>query len=76
MTQGYQLDHSLSQRLFKHFFDNVLLEHVNTYRRVFSLAVHLFFFNLPLWANFNDLVCLYTPEWANQQKSWKDLQRA
>ena len=28
MTQGYQLGHSLSQRLLKHFFDNVLLEHV------------------------------------------------
>ena len=27
MTQGYQLDHSLSQKLFKHFFDNVLLKH-------------------------------------------------
>ena len=36
MTQGYQLDHSLSKRLLKHFFDNVLLEHV-------GLAVHLFF---------------------------------
>ena len=29
MTQGYQLDHSLSQRLLKHLFDNFLLEHVN-----------------------------------------------
>ena len=28
MTQGYQLDHSLSKRLSKHFFDNVLPEHV------------------------------------------------
>ena len=25
MTKGYQLDHSLSQRLLKYFFDNVLL---------------------------------------------------
>ena len=28
MTQGYQVEHSLSQRLLKHLFDNVLLEHV------------------------------------------------
>ena len=42
MTQGYQLDHSLSQRLFKHFFDNVLLEHVGLIH-VLPLAVHLFF---------------------------------
>ena len=26
MIQGYQLDHSLSLPLLKHFFDNVLLE--------------------------------------------------
>ena len=42
MTQGYQLDHSLSQRLLKYFFDNVLLEHVGLIR-VLPLAVHLFF---------------------------------
>ena len=42
MNQGYQLDHSLSQRLFKDFFDNVLLEHVGLIR-VLPLAVHLFF---------------------------------
>ena len=42
MTQGYQLDHSLSQRLSKHFFDNVLLEHVGLIR-VLPLTVHLFF---------------------------------
>ena len=27
MTHGYQLDHLLSLRLIKPFFDNVLLEH-------------------------------------------------
>ena len=27
MTKGYQLDHSLSLRLLKHFFDNIFLEH-------------------------------------------------
>ena len=27
MTQGYQLDHSISLRLLKHFFDNDLLEY-------------------------------------------------
>ena len=42
MTQGYQLDHSLSQRLLKHFFNNVLLEHVGLFR-VLPLAVQLFF---------------------------------
>ena len=26
MTQGYQLDHSISQRLLKHFFGNVILK--------------------------------------------------
>ena len=41
MTQGYQLDHSLPQRLLKHFFDNVLLEHVGTIH-VLPLAVHFF----------------------------------
>ena len=43
MTQGYQLDHSLSQGLLKHktFFDNVLLEHVRL-TGVLPLAVHLF----------------------------------
>ena len=40
MTQGYQLDHSLSQRLLKHFFDNVLLEYVGLIH-VLPLAVHL-----------------------------------
>ena len=40
MTQGYQLDHSLSQRLLKHFIDNVLLEHVGLIH-VLPLAVHL-----------------------------------
>ena len=39
-TQGYQLDHSLSFRLLKHFFDDVLLEHVGLIR-VLPLAVHL-----------------------------------
>ena len=28
MIQDYQLDHSLSLRLYKSVFDNVLLEHV------------------------------------------------
>ena len=28
MTQGYQPDHSVSQRLLKHFFENVFLDHV------------------------------------------------
>ena len=44
MTQGYQLDHSnsISQRLLKHFFDNVLLEHVGLIC-VLPLAVRLFF---------------------------------
>ena len=42
MTQGYQLDHSLSQRLLKHFFDNVLLEHV-VLICVLPHAVHLVF---------------------------------
>ena len=42
MTQGYQLDHSLLQRLLKHFFDNVLLEHVGLIL-VLPLAVHLVF---------------------------------
>ena len=41
MTQGYQLDHSQSQRLLKHFFNNVLLEHVGLIC-VLPLAVHLF----------------------------------
>ena len=39
MTQGYQLDHSLSQRLLKHFFDNVLFENVGLIH-VLPLAVH------------------------------------
>ena len=45
MTQCYQLDHSLSQRLLKHFFDNVLLEHVGDVELIhlLPLAVHLFF---------------------------------
>ena len=42
MTQGYQLDHSLSQRLLKHFFDNVLFKNVGLIH-VLPLAVHLFF---------------------------------
>ena len=41
MINGYQLDHSLSQRLLKHFFDNVLCEHVGLIC-VLPLAVHLF----------------------------------
>ena len=45
MTQGYQLNHSLSQRLLKHFFDNVLLDHVGLIL-VLPLAVHLFLFVL------------------------------
>ena len=40
MTQCYQLDHSLSQRLLKNFFDNVLIEHVGLIR-VLPHAVHL-----------------------------------
>ena len=39
--QGYQLDHSLSQRRLKHFFDNVLLGHFRLIH-VLPLAVHLF----------------------------------
>ena len=39
MTQGYQL-HSLSGRLLKHFFDNVLLE-LGGLPHVLPLAVHL-----------------------------------
>ena len=42
MTQGYQLDHSLSQRLLKHLFDNVLFENVGLIH-VLPYAVHLFF---------------------------------
>ena len=44
MTQGYQLDHSLSLRfrLLKPFFDNVLLEHGGL-PHVLPLAVHLMF---------------------------------
>ena len=41
MTQGYQLDHSKSQRLLKYFFDKVLLDHVGLIR-VLPLAVHFF----------------------------------
>ena len=41
MTQGYQLDHSISQRLLKHFFDNVFVEHVG-FIRILPLAAHLF----------------------------------
>ena len=43
MTQGYQLDHSLSQRLLKHFFDNVLLEHIGLVH-VLPLAIFLVFY--------------------------------
>ena len=39
---GYKLDHSLSLRLLKPFFDNVLLEHVSL-PHVLPLAVHLVF---------------------------------
>ena len=39
---GYKLDHSLSLRLLKPFFDNVLLEHVSL-PHVLPLAVHLDF---------------------------------
>ena len=42
MTQGYQVDHSLPQRLYQRNVLNVLLEHVGLIR-VFPLAVHLFF---------------------------------
>ena len=42
MTQGYQLDHSLSQRLLKNFLDDVLNEHVGLIH-VLPLSVHLFF---------------------------------
>ena len=45
MTQGYQLDHSLSQRLSKHYFDNVVFEHVGLIR-VLPLAVHMDFVHL------------------------------
>ena len=38
MTQGYELNHSISQRLLKYFFEHVGLIHV------LPLAVHLFFF--------------------------------
>ena len=38
-TQGYQLDHSLSQRLLKHFFYNVLLENVGL-THVLQLTAH------------------------------------
>ena len=40
MTQDYQMDHSLSLRLLKPFFDNVLLEH-GELPHVLPLAVHL-----------------------------------
>ena len=43
MTQPGLPTHSLSQRLLKHFFDNVLLEHVGLIR-LLPLAVQLFFF--------------------------------
>ena len=45
MTQGYQLDHSLSQRLLKHVCDNVHLEHVGLIH-VLPLDVHLFLYVL------------------------------
>ena len=38
MTQGHKLDHSISQRLLKHFFGNVLLEHVGLIR-ILPLAI-------------------------------------
>ena len=42
MTQGYQLDPTLSQILLKYFFDNILLEHIGLIC-VLPLAVHHFF---------------------------------
>ena len=39
MTQGYQLDHVLSLRFLKPFFDNVLFEHGGP-PHVCPLAVH------------------------------------
>ena len=39
MTQGYQLYHSLSLSLLKHFFDNALLEN-DGLPYVLPLAVH------------------------------------
>ena len=42
LPQGYQVDHSLPQRLYQRNDLNVLLEHVGLIR-VFPLAVHLFF---------------------------------
>ena len=38
MTQDYQLDHSLSQRLLNYFFDNVLLEHVGLIQKILETA--------------------------------------
>ena len=50
MTQGYHLDHSLSQRLLKHFFDNILLEHVGHFRdSPESIFLFPFFFDYGLW---------------------------
>ena len=40
MNQDYQLDHSLSLRHLKPFFDNVLLDHCGL-PHVLTLAVHL-----------------------------------
>ena len=40
LTQSYQMYHSLSLRLLKHFFDDVLLEH-GELAHVLPLAVHL-----------------------------------
>ena len=42
MTGSYQMDHSVSLRLLKPFFDNVLPEH-GTLPHVLSVAVHLDF---------------------------------
>ena len=46
MHSGYQLDHLLSLRLLKPFFDNVLLEHGGL-PQVLPLAVHLDFSDNP-----------------------------
>ena len=49
MTSGfYQQDHSLSQRLLKHFFDNVLLEHVG--------LIHVYVFSLLLMGKMGNWV--------------------
>ena len=42
MTQGHQLDHSLSLRFLNHLIDNALLEHSGL-PRVLPISVHLYF---------------------------------